>query len=159
MSNISFLALHALNGIAIICTAIVFGTDVFFALIGKNAAIKSEETSIADVYGHFHELADVRMPFFGITAILTTIAQIILYGIHSAAGKLSILALAGMLLQLSIYLIISKPVNKVMIESIKYGRVVNNVRELQERWDSVIIPRAVLLFLAIICLIMINYTG
>ena len=35
--------LHSLNGIAIICTAVVFGTDVFFALIGKASAIKSKD--------------------------------------------------------------------------------------------------------------------
>ena len=151
--------LHSLNGIAIISTAAVFGTDTFFALIGKKSAIKSKESSIADVFGHFHELADIRMPFFGATAILTTLAQIILYGIHSLPGKLAAAALLGMVSQLLIYLFISKPVNVAMVDAVKFGRVLNNVRELQERWDKVILWRAISLLFAIVSLIMINYAG
>ncbi|SEK51610.1 hypothetical protein SAMN04488505_101344 [Chitinophaga rupis] len=30
--------LQILNGLAIVATAVVFGTDVFFALVGKKAA-------------------------------------------------------------------------------------------------------------------------
>ncbi len=159
MNNNIILIFHALNGVAIICTAVVFGTDVFFALIGKESAIRSKESSIADIFGHFHELADVRMPFFGATALLTTLAQVIFYGIHSIPGKLSIAALFGMVSQLLIYILISKPVNVIMVDSVKYGRVLNNIRELQERWDKVILWRAVSLLVAIICLILINYTG
>ena len=159
MNHNLILVLHSLNGIAIICTAVVFGTDVFFALIGKKSAIKSKDSSIADVFGHFHEVADIRMPFFGATAILATIIQIIIYGIHSISGKLSMAALMGMISQLLIYLLISKPVNVIMVDSVKYGRVLNNVRGLQERWDKVIFWRAISLFLAIICLTMINYVS
>jgi Mn2+/Fe2+ NRAMP family transporter len=157
MSYNFILVLHSLNGIAIICTAVVFGTDVFFALIGKKSSIKSKESSIVDVFGHFHELADVRMPFFGATAILSTIAQVVFYGIHSIPGKLSVAALFGMASQLLIYILISKPVNGAMVDAVKFGRVLNNVRELQERWDNVILWRALSLLIAIICLIMINY--
>jgi len=151
------MVLQALNGIAIICTAVVFGTDVFFALIGKKSVLKSKESSIADVFGHFHEVADKRMPFFGVTAILTTIAQVIIYGIHSISGKLAMAALLGMISQLLIYIFISKPVNDTMVDSVKYGRVLNNVRELQERWDKVIIWRALSLLLSMVCLVIINY--
>lgn len=159
MNHHLILILHSINGIAILCTAVVFGTDVFFALIGKKSVMKSKESSIADVFGHFHEIADVRMPFFGVTAIIATVLQIVLYGIHSIPGILSAVALAGMMSQLLIYIFISKPVNVTMVDSVKYGRVLNNVRELQERWDKVTMWRALSLFLSIICLIMINYTG
>ena len=159
MNHYLILVLHFLNGIAIICTAVVFGTDVFFAVIGKKSVMKSKETSIADVFGHFHEIADTRMPFFGASAILATILQIVLYGIHSIPGILSAVAFAGMMSQLLIYIFISKPINVTMVESVKYGRVLNNVRVLQERWDKVILWRALSLLLAIICLVMINYTG
>ncbi len=46
-----------------------------------------------------------------------------------------------------------------MVDSVKYGMVLSNVRELQERWDKVIMWRALSLLPAIICLVMINYTG
>ncbi|WP_175404134.1 hypothetical protein [Mucilaginibacter sp. PPCGB 2223] len=41
------LILHILNGVAIVATAVVFGTDVFFTLVGKKAAAKSQDASIA----------------------------------------------------------------------------------------------------------------
>ena len=159
MNQLSIISLQTLNAFAIICTAVVFGTDAFFAIVGKQSAIRSRESSILDVFGHFHELADKRMPFFGVTAMLTTIAQIILYGIHSTSGKLASIALLGMVSQLLFYSLVAKPVNSAMVDSVKYGRVLDNVRQLQERWDKVIIWRAVSLLIAISCLIMINYTG
>jgi hypothetical protein len=32
--------MHILNGISIVTTAVVFGTDVFFALVGKKPLLK-----------------------------------------------------------------------------------------------------------------------
>ena len=149
--------LHVLNGLAIIATAIIFGTDVFFALVGKKAAAKSKDSSIADLTAHFHEVADARMPLIGVTAILTTLLQLIIAGLHSVSGQLPVVALAALLIHLFIYFTVSKPINKVMVEGVKFGRLVSNTRELQQRWDRVIGLRAVLLFVALLCLVLINY--
>lgn len=148
---------HILNGTAIVATAVVFGTDVFFALIGKKAAAKSKESSIADVMGHFHEVADARMPVIGVTAVVTTLLQLIFAGIGTISGQLAIVSLAALLVHLFIYLTISKPVNNIMVEGVKFGRLVDNVRQLQQRWDRVINLRAALLLIAITGLILINY--
>ena len=153
----STILIHTLNGIAIVATAVLFGTDVFFALVGKKAAAKSKDSSVADIMGHFHEIADARMPVIGVTAIITTLLQIVLYGATSYGGELAIIALTVLLIHLAIYFRISKPVNNIMVEGIKFGRIVGNIRQLQQRWDKVIELRAVLLLVAIICLVIINY--
>ena len=149
--------LHILNGTSIVATAIVFGTDVFFALVGKKAAAKSKESSVADMMGHFHEVADARMPFIGVTAVVTTLLQVIFAGVQTISGQLAIISLAALLVHLFIYLTIAKPVNNIMVEGVKFGRLVDNVRQLQQRWDKVISLRAALLLIAITGLILVNY--
>jgi hypothetical protein len=149
--------MQILNGTAIVATAVVFGTDVFFALVGKKAAAKSKDTSIADLMGNFHETADARMPVIGITAMVTTLLQVAFAGLYNIHGKLALIALAALLLHLIIYFIVSKPVNNTMVEGVKFGRIVSNIRQLQERWDKVIDLRAILLLIAMIALIMFNY--
>ena len=153
----STLLMHILNGVAIVATAVVFGTDVFFALVGKKAAAKSKDGSIADLMGHFHEVADARMPFFGAAAILASLLQLIIAGLHNTQGQLACLALLALLVHLIVYLTVAKPVNNIMVDAIKFGRLVNNIRELQLRWDKVISLRALLLLLAITSLVVINY--
>ena len=149
--------LHILNGIAIVATAVVFGTDVFFALVGKKAAAISKESSVADLMGRFHEVADARMPAIGVTAIVTTLLQIILSGVQTFTEQLAIVPLAALLIHLFIYFTISKPINNIMVEGVKFGRLVDNTRQLQQRWDKVIDLRAALLLIAIISLVLINY--
>lgn len=149
--------IHTLNGIAIVATAVLFGTDVFFALVGKKAAAKSKDSSVADVIGHFHEIADARMPFIGVTAIVTTILQVVFYDAKTSAGELAVTASTVLLVHLAIYFTISKPVNNIMVEGVKFGRIVENIRQLQQRWDKVIELRAVLLLVAITCQVIINY--
>lgn len=149
--------LYISNGIAIIATAVVFGTDVFFAVVGKKAVAKSKDSSIADLLGHYHEVADVRMPIFGITAIAATLMQVIFAGVNVVYRQLAIASLAALLVHLAVYFAISKPVNNIMIEGVKFGRFVSNTRQLQQRWDKVINLRAVLLLIAIACLITANY--
>ena len=149
--------LHILNGIAITATAVVFGTDVFFALVGKKAAAMSKEPSVADLMGHFHEVADARMPVIGVTAILTTLLQVIFAGIQSIPGQLATISLAALLVHLLIYFTVSKPLNNIMVEGVKFGRVVENIRQLQQHWDKVFDLRAVLQLIAITALVLVNY--
>ncbi|WP_114936633.1 DUF1772 domain-containing protein [Mucilaginibacter endophyticus] len=149
--------LHVFNGLAIVTTAVVFGTDVFFALVGKKAAAKSKDASVADVMGHFHEVADARMPLVGVAAILSTLLQVMVAGLHTFQGQLAAISLAALLTHLAIYFTIARPVNNIMVDAVKFGRIVNNIRELQQRWDRVIGLRAALLFIAIAGLVVVNY--
>jgi fumarate reductase subunit C len=112
---------------------------------------------VADLMGHFHEVADTRMPVIGITAVITTLMQVVVVGVHNIAGQLAIISLAALLVHLAIYFTIAKPVNNIMVEGVKFGRLIDNIRLLQQRWDKVINLRAVLLLVAMTSLVVINY--
>ena len=59
--------------IAILTTAVIYGTDMFHAVVVRKATALSKDTSIIDLIGHTHLIADQRMPAFGITSIISTV--------------------------------------------------------------------------------------
>jgi hypothetical protein len=138
--------------LAIASVGVVYGVDVFFAAIGRRALAHSSDASIADVMGRFHEIADARMPVFGVSGVLATISFAIVVGWGTVPSLLAVVALAGLLIQLGLYLAISKPINAKMTEAIQKGRILAEIRDLQNRWDSVINTRALAMTLAITCL-------
>ncbi|MBH8556005.1 DUF1772 domain-containing protein [Nostocaceae cyanobacterium CENA357] len=138
---------------AILSVGVVYGVDVFFAVVGRPALAASDEDAIANVMGHLHKIADARMPIFGIFGVLTTFTFAIVSQIGTISSWLALIALAGLLIQLSLYLTVAKPVNQKMTKAVQLGNIPNNTRELQNRWDSVIIVRALAMTLAIGCLL------
>lgn len=60
--------------LAVLCTGVVYGVDVFFAVIGQRALAESDDAAIADVMGRLHQVSDTRMPIFGVTGLLAMIA-------------------------------------------------------------------------------------
>jgi hypothetical protein len=143
----------ALPVVAVLSTGVVYGVDVFFAVIGQRALTESSDAAIADVMGHLHQVADARMPIFGVTGLLATIAFAIVSPIGTPAHWLALGAIAGWLVQLSLYLVVAKPINTKMTKAAQRKEVLSNIRELQNRWDSVIVARAMAMTLAVGCLI------
>lgn len=144
-----------LHMVALLSTGIVYGSDVFFAVVGKKAASKTDDKALLQVMGHIHEAADAKMPFIGVTSVLSTAALFVWYGPRQLAGQLALTALIALIAHLLIYIRIAKPVNQQMIDAVKYGRLISNVRQLQLKWDSVIIYRAILLTIAMLGLLII----
>jgi hypothetical protein len=64
----------ALPVVAVLGTGVVYGVDVFFAVIGRRALAGSSDATIAEVMGRLHQVADARMPIFGVIGLLATIA-------------------------------------------------------------------------------------
>ncbi|BCL38438.1 DUF1772 domain-containing protein [Nostoc sp. MS1] len=143
----------ALPVLAVLGTGVVYGVDVFFALIGRRALAESSDAAIADVMGRLHQVADARMPIFGVTGLLATIASAAVSPIGTTTIWLNLIAIAGLLVQLSLYLIVAKPINTKMTEAAQRKEVLSDIRELQHRWDSVIVARAIAMTLAVGCLI------
>jgi hypothetical protein len=54
---------NALSVLAVLCTGVVYGVDVFFAAIGQRALAQSDDAAIADVMGRLHQVADA-MPIY-----------------------------------------------------------------------------------------------
>jgi len=51
--------------IAILTTGIIYLTNVFFAVVGKKASRMSRSSSVADLLGHIHLVADERIQIIG----------------------------------------------------------------------------------------------
>jgi hypothetical protein len=68
MSNISIAA--AL--VAIFSAAVIYGTDLFCALIVRSAARGAADCSVADLLGRVHEYGDRRLPIPGVMSIIAT---------------------------------------------------------------------------------------
>ena len=151
MSNV--LIDQILLGIAVLTTGIVYGTDGFHAIAGKKGLSLSKDSSIADVVGHTHYVADKRMPIIGITSIISTALFILLNLNDATLVVFSGTALAMLLAHLALYLTIAKPVNARMSAAATSGMVPPDIRELQKRWDGVIFYRAAFLALAMLSLL------
>ncbi|WP_017298810.1 DUF1772 domain-containing protein [Nodosilinea nodulosa] len=143
-----------LLGLAILSAGVVYGVDVFFAVVGRSALAASEEGAIANVMAHLHQVADARMPIFGALGMLTTAAFVVASVVGTPSSWLALMALAGLLVQLGLYLRVAKPVNEVMKAAVQQGTIPDNVRALQNRWDSVIVGRALAMTWAIGCLLL-----
>lgn len=136
----------ALVGIA--TTAVIYGTDVFCALVLRPAAGGATDAAVADLLGRVHHYGDRRLPVPGIAAVLAAaVAAIASSTTISRAGAL--LALLALLTWLVIYLRVSAPINKRLRAAAAAGAVPADTRTLQTRWDSVIWPRAALQALAL----------
>jgi Domain of unknown function (DUF1772) len=144
---------NALFVLAVICTGVVYGVDVFFAVIGQRALAESDDAAIADVMGRLHQVSDARMPIFGGTGLLATIALAAISPIGTLVSWLTLSAIAGLLVQLSLYLTVAKPINTKMTKAVQRKEVLTDIRELQNRWDSVVVARAIAMTLAMGCLV------
>jgi hypothetical protein len=143
---------HALLVIAILTTGVIYGTDMFHALVVRKATGLSRDSSIADLIGHTHLIADKRMPLIGITSVVCTALCIILNISNTYTACLSAAALLMLLAHLYLYITIAKPVNKEMTDVAIKNMVPVNIRALQNRWESVINYRAALLTTAMLLL-------
>ncbi|HEY3956154.1 MAG TPA: hypothetical protein VGM53_22520 [Streptosporangiaceae bacterium] len=139
---------------AIVGTAVVYGTDVFCALVQRPALARVDDATLAAVMGNLHRFADRRMPALGILGVAGAAAAA---SLAAAAGRpaaaatavAAFLLLAGWLV---LYLRISAPVNRTLTAAADAHETPRNARALQRDWDRVIVPRAVLQGLAVAAL-------
>jgi hypothetical protein len=139
---------------ALLSTGVVYGTDVFFALVARPALRRADDASMTRVLGHLHAVGDARMPLFGATGLLATAGLALAAGgWHTRPGSLALLALLGLLTHLLVYLRVAKPVNEAQTAAAQHDIIPPDARALQTRWDSVIGLRAGALTLAMIALL------
>jgi hypothetical protein len=143
----SLVWMQGLTALALLSTGVVYGTDVFFALVARPALRRADEASLTQVLGHLHAVADARMPVLGATALLS-IGALAAGGWGTWPGWLALLALAGQLTQLLAYVRVAQPVNRAQTAAAQHGITPPDARALQTRWDRVIGLRAAALTLA-----------
>ncbi|OBH00855.1 DUF1772 domain-containing protein [Mycobacterium sp. E3247] len=138
----------AIAVVGVLSLGIIYGTDLFCALIVRPAASGAADASIADLIGRVHEYGDRRLPIPGVVSILAAgLAIAISDGVPARVGAAT--ALIGLLAWLAIYLSISAPINKRLRSAAASHTVPADTKELQRRWDRVIWLRAALQTIAL----------
>jgi Domain of unknown function (DUF1772) len=136
--------------IAVLGTAIVYGTDVFCAMVQRPALARVDDRSLVVVMGNVHLYGDRRMPLPGALGIVGAAASVALAVV---AGRWLAAIAAGaavglLLVWLVLYVRVSAPINRQLTAAAKTGEVPPNARVLQRNWDRIITARAVLQGLA-----------
>lgn len=138
----------ALVLLGILSTAVVWGTDMFFFVVGRSALRSAKPSAVTEVMGFMHLYADARMPVFGVLAILSNLLLVVFTG----AGQCWFysVSLLMLILFLVVYNRLSKPINRQQTEAAKTGRSLENARELQESWDRSLTLRVPMLAVSLL---------
>jgi len=145
---------QVLATLSVLAVGIVYGTDVFCAIVLRPALALVDDRTLVSTMGRVHDFGDRRLRVPGIVGIVTAIAATAVaaasgYVGASVAGAIAVVALAAWLV---IYVRISAPVNARLTGAAQRGETPVDARQLQSRWDSVITARSGLQMLAIVAL-------
>ncbi len=136
---------------AIVAIAVVFGTDVFFTVVGRPALARTSAPAMLETMGRMHEVADRRMPVFGIIGLAGCVLAVVLIARARVATST---ALAAQLLWLAIYAKVNKPLNAKMTEAARAGSALPDARGWQRHWESALVPRSLLMGIALVALLL-----
>jgi hypothetical protein len=154
------LAAHIAAFVAVMTTGIVYGTDVFCALVQRPALARVDDAALAAVMGNVHRVADQRMPVPGILGLAGSAAACLLAAVagRSVASAAAGLALVLLVMWLLLYVRISAPINRTLAAAAAEQTTPSNARALQHDWDRIITPRAILQGLAVaaLCVNLVN---
>ena len=145
---------QSLTTLSVLAVGIVYGTDVFCAIVLRPALALVDDRTLVSTMGRVHDFGDRRLRVPGIVGIVTAIAATAVaaasgYVGTSIAGAIAVVALAVWLV---IYGRISAPINARLTGAAQRGETPTDARQLQSRWDSVITARSGLQMLAIVAL-------
>jgi Domain of unknown function (DUF1772) len=145
------ISIQILAVLAILANAVIYGTDVFGALIQRPALAAVDNRTLIQAMGNVHRVADRRLAAFTIGGLVlaagtTAVAAL---GGHGASAISAGVATAAVLVFVAIYMRVSKPVNAALIAAATADEVPDDARTLQNRWDSVIVGRAILQGIAV----------
>jgi uncharacterized membrane protein YjjB (DUF3815 family) len=146
--------IEVLAGIAILANAVIYGTDVFGAIVLRPAVASVDDRTLTQLLGHIHRIADRRFPAIGAGGLVAAVAAtgIAAASGHSASAAAAALAALALGIFLAIYSRVSKPVNTALTAAALADQMPGDVRQLQARWDSVLNARVALQSLALAAL-------
>jgi hypothetical protein len=140
--------------VAVLGTGVVYGTDVFCAMVQRPALARVDDRALLAVMGNVHRYGDQRMPVPGVLGLVAAAISAVFAAVSGrwtqavAAG----VAVGLLVVWLLIYLRVSAPINHQLIAAADQPDPPVNARELQHNWDRVITIRAVLQGLAVTAL-------
>jgi hypothetical protein len=137
---------HVLAGAALMAGAVIYGTDVFCAIVQRPALARVDDGALTSVMGRVHQYGDRRLPVPGALSLIAAALAAVTAALagHAAAAAAAGAAVAALAVWLIIYLRISAPVNHTLTAAAASGHIPPDARALQRRWDSVITTRAIL---------------
>jgi len=143
-----------LAGLAILANGVIYGTDVFGAIVLRPAIAAVDDRTLTQLLGHIHRIADVRLRNITVVGLITAIATAAVaaasgHWVSAAAGALATLAVIAFI---AVYNRVGKPVNTTLTAAALADQVPRDARQLQARWDSVINARAALQTIALAAL-------
>ena len=140
--------------IAVLGTGVVYGTDVFCAIVLRPALAWVDDSALVAVVGSVHRYGDRRMPLPGVLGVVAAATSAVLATIDAqwaqaiGAGT----ALALLLVWIVLYTQVSAPINRQLTAAAEAGQPFPSGPALQAKWDSIIDARAVLQGLAVAAL-------
>jgi hypothetical protein len=140
--------------IAVLGAAVVYGTDVFCAIVLRPALASVDDRALVAVTGSVHRYGDRRMPVPGVLGVLGAAVSAVLAAVaaHWAQAIPAGIALVLLLVWLLLYTRVSAPINRQLTAAADAGQTLPNGRALQAKWDSIIGVRAGLQGLAVAAL-------
>jgi len=140
--------------IAVLSTGVVYGTDVFCALVLRPALARVDDRALATVTGNVHRYGDRRMPIPGALGIIAAATCAVVAGVAGrwAEAIPAATALGLLLAWIALYRNVSAPINRQLTAAADAGDTPSDVRVLQRNWDRIITTRAALQGLAVAAL-------
>lgn len=146
--------------IAVLGTAVVYGTDVFCAIVLRPALAVVDDRALVAVMGSVHRYGDRRMPVPGVLGVVATAvcAALATVAAHWAQTIAAGAALVALVIWLVLYTRVSAPINRQLTAAADASRALPNGRALQAKWDRIIGARAMLQGLAVaaLCVVLMN---
>ncbi len=144
--------------IAVFGTAVVYGTDVFCAMVMRPALASVDDRALVAVTGSVHRYGDRRMPVPGVLGAVATATSAVLAAVsaHWAQAVAAGAAMVLLLVWIVLYTRVSAPINRQLTAAADAGSSLPNGRVLQAKWDRIINARALLqgLALAALCAVL-----
>ena len=137
--------------IAVLGIAVVYGTDVFCAIVLRPALASVDDGALVAVMGNVHRYGDRRMPVPGVLGFFAAMASAVLAAV--TADWAQAIAAGAAVLLLSIWLVlytqVSAPINRQLTAAADTREPLPNGRVLQAKWDRIIGAHAMLQGLAL----------
>jgi hypothetical protein len=148
------LAIRAGLLVAVLTTAVIYGTDVFCAVVLKPALASADERILVAITGRVHRFGDRRMPFPGALGIVASAAVAIAAALtaHWTQAIAAGVAAALLVVWITLYLRVSAPINRRLTAAVDANQDLPDGRALQAKWDQVIGLRATLQGLSVAAL-------
>jgi Domain of unknown function (DUF1772) len=141
-----------LAAVALMGSAVIYGTDVFCALVQRPALAEVDGHALTSVMGRIHQYGGRRLPVPGALGIAATVAAATTTAVIASRPAAAAAAAVVLAAWLVIYLRISAPVNRTLTAAATTGQLPPDARSLQRKWDSVILIRAILQGVAVAAL-------